>query len=400
MTADWTATNSAMRLCVVSLKECWQDATGAWLSYGGFPAQMVAISSLFHETTLVIVRGAPRSGGIPLPPSARVVPLRQPSGSDGRRKLSVFARLPYYLSAMLPHIRAADAVHVPLPGDIPLLALFLACALRKSLVARYGGSWTPNAQTTVMDWVTRVCLRALAGGRNVVLVAGEGERPPAPRMHWIFSTALSQGELAGIRPRLGRGLADPPRIVYVGRLSPEKGIATLVRAIGQLRREGFAPLPATTLIGEGPERAALEQLAAELGCRQAISFAGQLDRAALSRRLLEADVCVQPSLTEGYSKAWLDALAHGVPVLASAVGAAPAVIGSAGERGWLVPPGNVPALAAAVRHALGAPADWPALRARCRAYVEDRTLETWGKELVVRCLQQWGTTAPDRGVMQ
>src|SRR5207302_7687109 len=130
---------------------------------------------------------------------------------------------------------------------------------------------------------------------------------------------------------------------------PEKGVAQLVQAVARLEREGFRPLPRVTLIGDGPERGALERLVGELACGGTITFAGQLDRAALSQHLLDADVCVQPSLTEGCCKAWLDAFAHGVPVLASAVGAGPAVIGRAEERGWLVPPGDVAALAATLR---------------------------------------------------
>ncbi len=344
-----------VRVCIVSYKECWQDATGRWLSHGGFPSQMAAIASLFQETTLVIVRGAARPGGIPLSTDIRIVPLSGPVGTDARRKLSVLASLPYYLSAMTPRIRAADAVHVPLPGDLSLLALLVACALRKPLIARYGGSWISNTQTTLMDRVTRQCMRVFAGGRNIMLATGDDHTPPAPRMHWIFSTALTEAELIAIRPRLDRRLADPPRVVYVGRLSPEKGVDQLVRAIAHLRQEGVA-------------------------------------RAALSRRLLDADIAVQPSLSEGMCKAWLDAFAHGVPVVASAVGAAAAVIGRAGERGWLVPPGDVRALAVALQRALNAPIDWSALRARCRAYVDGRTLEGWAQAIRARCEHAWGVT--------
>jgi len=273
-----------------------------------------------------------------------------------------------------------------------LLALLVACALRKPLIARYGGSWISNTQTTLMDRVTRQCMRVFAGGRNIMLATGDDHTPPAPRMHWIFSTALTEAELIAIRPRLDRRLADPPRVVYVGRLSPEKGVDQLVRAIAHLRQEGVARLPRVSLIGDGPERPRLERLVADLGCRDTIAFTGQLDRAALSRRLLDADIAVQPSLSEGMCKAWLDAFAHGVPVVASAVGAAAAVIGRAGERGWLVPPGDVRALAVALQRALNAPIDWSALRARCRAYVDGRTLEGWAQAIRARCEHAWGVT--------
>ena len=120
-----------------------------------------------------------------------------------------------------------------------------------------------------------------------------------------------------------------------------------------------------------------------------IVFAGQVDRFELSRQLSKADLCVQPSLTEGFSKAWLDAMAHALPVLASDVGAARSVIGSDGERGWLVPPGDVQALAIALRRVLRGPVDWPALRRRCRQYAESCTLESWAQQIGEICARQW-----------
>jgi hypothetical protein len=92
-----------MRLCVVSFKHCWQDETGQWMSSGGFPLQMEGVGSLFDEMTMLIVSVPPRSGGIPLPRHARVVPLRLPTGADTRRKLSVLAHLPTYLATIMHH---------------------------------------------------------------------------------------------------------------------------------------------------------------------------------------------------------------------------------------------------------------------------------------------------------
>jgi glycosyltransferase involved in cell wall biosynthesis len=379
-----------MHVCVVSFKECWQDDSGRWLSTGGFPLQMTAIASLFRETTLVVCRGRPQAGGIPLPVVARVVPLRVPTGADLRRKVSVLAGAPYYLGAITRAIWRADVVHVPLPGDIPLLCMMLALMMRKRLIARYGGSWTSNARTTLMNRVTRLCMRTFAGGRNLMLATGaDDEAPPAPGVGWIFSTSLSRREVAAIGASVARSLADPPNVIYAGRLSPEKGVMQLVEAVAALRAEGFTPLPSVTLAGDGPERGTLERRVAELGCGDMISFSGQLDRPRLSNVLSRADLCVQPSLTEGFSKAWLDAFAHGVPVLSSDVGAASAVIGRKGERGWLVPPGDVPALSSTLRRVLGGSVNWQAVRERCRVYAERYTLEAWAQEIGDRCARQW-----------
>jgi glycosyltransferase involved in cell wall biosynthesis len=377
-----------MRVCVISFKECWRDASARWMSDGGFPRQMTAIASLFDEMTLLTAVVPARRGGIPLPATLRLVPLPRPAGVDTRRKLSVVAGLPRYARTMATEIRRADAVHVPLPGDLPFIGMVMAQIFRKPLLARYGSSWPVNAETTVMNRVTKRWMRLAAGGRNVMLATGEDDGPPAPRMHWIFASALWASELGALCPRLDRGLSSPPRLVYAGRLSPEKGVAVLLRALALLDIHAPGLRPILTVAGDGPERAALEQ------------------DAALSRCLREADVCVQPSLTEGFSKAWLDAMAHGLPVIASEVGAARAVIGAAGERGLLVPPGDPAALALALARLLAsspdessgglsdawsnAPRDWPDLRGRCHDYVQSRTLETWAERLGQFCASQWG----------
>ena len=63
--------------------------------------------------------------------------------------------------------------------------------------------------------------------------------------------------------------------------------------------------------------------------------------------------------------------------------------------GWLVPPGDVRALATALRRAIDVPRDWPALRRRCRAYVESRTLEAWVRQIGEFCAGQWNVSLID-----
>lgn len=385
-----------MHLCVVSFKQCWQDEQGRWLSYGGFPYQMAALADMFERTTLVVVRGKPQGEGIPLPPQATVVALQSPVGVDFRRKVSVARHFPYYWRMISRHVRDADVIHAPVPGDISLLGMIIALMQRKRLVGLYNGSWRPNSETTIMNRITRACMRLTGGGRNVMLAVGDGTTPPARRVGWVFCTALSDDEVRRIRPDCDRGLSARPKLIYAGRLSVEKGVPNLVRALALLRAEGFVPLPHCTLVGDGPQRAEVERLVRELGCEDMVTFAGQLDRPALSEQFRQADLCVHPSFTEGYCKAWLDAMMHGLPVLTTEVGAADAVIGAPGERGWLVPPGDVTAFAAALRRVLTEPIDWPAMRRRCREYAEARTLEGWASTIGGMCVSQWGISV-DRG---
>ena len=379
-----------MQLVVISFKPCWRDEKGAWISSGGFPRQMSAIASLFQRTILVVAEVKPQPGGIPLPAGAEVRPMRNPNGADLRRKLDVLLRFPYYLSVITRAVLQADVVHTPIPGDLAFLGMLVALLLRKRLIVRYGGSWDPNTQNTRTNSLIRWLMRRFAGGRRVMLATGQGERPPAPRMHWIFSTAVSREEIAAIQPDLQRGLSEPARLAYIGRFSPEKGLPVLLKAVARLQKTNLAVQPQFLLMGDGPEWQRLKHMAAELGLDGAVKFSGQLDRPALSANLERVDVCVQASLTEGFSKAWLDAFAHGIPVIASKVGAAPDVIGRNEERGWLVEPGDDAGLAGQIERILTEPRDWPALRRRCRIYAEELTLEAWAEKIAAICAAQWG----------
>lgn len=383
-----------MRLCVVTFKECWRDRAGRWLSSGGFPMQMAAVGSLFDSSTLVVVEVSERPGGIPLPENARVVPLRRPNGRNGWRKLSVATQLTYYLSTIARSVSAADVVHTPLPGDIALLGLLVALLSRKRVLARYGGSWQPTPGTTFMNRVTRESMRRFAGGRNVMLATGAapaGGRPPAPGIHWLFVTAISRREVAAVRPDLDRGPGRPLRVCYLGRLSQEKGVEDLIRALGVLRAQTAATssLPSLTLVGDGPQRAELVELARREQCEGLIRFAGQLDRQAVISHLLDSDLCVLPSHTESFCKARLDAMLCGVPVITTEVGFGREIVGAYGERGWLVPAGKPADLANSLQQVSASPPDWPALRRRCREYVERFTLEAWAAEIGRICAGQW-----------
>jgi glycosyltransferase involved in cell wall biosynthesis len=378
-----------MKVCAIDTKECWRDAAGCWQSNGGFPLQMQAIASLFEEMDLLIVGSEPKEGGLPLPREARVIPFRRPHGDDTRRKISVVLNLRYYLGEIVRYCREADVVHVPPPGDLQFLGMIAALWLKKPLLVRYCGSWQRTAQTTMMNRVTRWMMRSFAGGRNVMLATGGGETPPAKGVSWIFASALREAELASIQTDLDRKLYTPPRLIYAGRLSPEKGVANLIAAISSLRQEGFEPLPRVTLAGDGPQRLELEALIRESNCTEHIRLVGQLNRHELSRCFLASDLCVQPSLTEGFSKAWLDAMAHAVPVLATDVGAARSVIGTEGERGWIIPPGDVKALSQQLKQILRSPINWRDLRANCRNFVQAQTLESWAQTIGQNCARQW-----------
>jgi glycosyltransferase involved in cell wall biosynthesis len=131
--------------------------------------------------------------------------------------------------------------------------------------------------------------------------------------------------------------------VFVGRLSPEKDVATLLRATAiVVRRE---PSFRLLIAGDGPCAAELRDLAGALGVRGRVEFLGEVrDVPGLLRR---AGVFVLPSLSEGLALTVLEAMACGLPVVATKVGGTSEAV-LEGETGLLVPAGDPRALADAL----------------------------------------------------
>lgn len=127
-------------------------------------------------------------------------------------------------------------------------------------------------------------------------------------------------------------LSDKPRIVTSGRLAPEKDLATLLTAFAALRRSLDAIL---TVIGEGPELDRLSQLARELGIAESVEFLGF--RSDPFSVVKSADVFVHTALFEGFGNVILEAMACGVPVVATDCDFGPREIVRDGSNGLLVP---------------------------------------------------------------
>ncbi len=136
---------------------------------------------------------------------------------------------------------------------------------------------------------------------------------------------------------------DPLKtVIYAGVLSPLKGVSCLIRAMSRVVAE--EPRAHLTLIGDGPLRARLEQEAATAGLNERAHFLGPLSQIELRHRLHEASLLVLPSLSEGLGRVVLEAMACGLPVVASNVGGIPDLLND-GSTGFLVPPADEEALA-------------------------------------------------------
>jgi glycosyltransferase involved in cell wall biosynthesis len=179
---------------------------------------------------------------------------------------------------------------------------------------------------------------------------GPSRREALERCSSVGSMGVDATGLGSLRPEVPDPVRGRPLVAFIGRLVPIKGVDVLLAAMSELGRPAQL-----TIAGAGPEREHLERHAAELAAAHpglSIRFAGEVRGGSRDAILAAADVVVVPSIdlpdgrTEGTPVVTLEALAAGVPLVASDVGGVRAAVG---EAALVVPPGNPAALAAALR---------------------------------------------------
>jgi glycosyltransferase involved in cell wall biosynthesis len=207
--------------------------------------------------------------------------------------------------------------------------------------------------------------RRFAGGRGAgrVRVIAPAAEPAAPTR-----------DPATVRSELGVGPGQQLLVAGASRLSAQKDLPTLLRAMCSL------PDARLVVFGEGPEESALRALAADLGVEDRVELAGQ--RASLVDELAAADAVAFSSRWESGPLMLLEALELGRAVVTTPVGFAADLVDD-GITGLLVPVGNPDAMARALQRILGD----PALAARLGAAGQARVRERHGPEAMARATE-------------
>jgi glycosyltransferase involved in cell wall biosynthesis len=226
--------------------------------------------------------------------------------------------------------------------------------------------WAFKAYTGLASALYRSADRLMARATTMTICVTETERAAglaahtcSPRRTVVIPNAVE----LDAAPRLRRG-DDPPRIVTVGRLAWPKDPLTLVRALARLRGHPFSAL----IVGDGPQRPGVEAEIHDLGLESVAQLSGP--RRDVPDLLARSDVFALASRSEGGPISILEAMAAGLPVVASDVGGVRELVAD-GATGLLVPAGDPDALAAALQRLL---AD-PALRRRLGAAGRERVAE-------------------------
>ncbi len=297
-------------------------------------------------------RDAP-AGPVPLAANARAYATRS-------RSRYSFALDAYRLGARVCHAELIDVITAQDPFATGLAAWLLARRFGKPLNLQVHfdvidnpywlrerpehralnvlGKWLLRQADTVRVGTTREREQLAAGGipRERIFVA------PVPvdleRFDAVNPDETLRGQFGG-----------DALVLNVSRLVPQKDLPTLLRAAAEVVRDH--PGARFAIAGDGPLRRPLEALATQLGLGEHVRFLGNVDRAAVPRLVAAADALAVSSVYEGTSLVTIEAAAAGKPAVTTDVaGAADTIVD--GVTGYVVPIGDVPALAGALRRIL------------------------------------------------
>jgi glycosyltransferase involved in cell wall biosynthesis len=213
-----------------------------------------------------------------------------------------------------------------------------AAAAEAALLARVRGVLCPSLRTAAA-----IESYGIASRRIAVVPPGTAKaHPPVP-------------------PRRGRVRA----LLCVANLLPRKGHALLIEALVQIRDLEWALVCIGSLERDPATARKIRQMISAAGLNGRVTLAGEQPPEAVGAAYRAADLFVLPSFHEGYGMVYAEAMAHGLPIIATSAGAIPETVPP--EAGLLVPPGDPLALALALRRAIAEPALAAQLAAGSRA---------------------------------
>ena len=230
------------------------------------------------------------------------------------------------LIKMIPLIRWANVVHLTATYSFPTIPTLIICRLlgkpivwspRGAILDAY--EWEGTRNRRIKRVWDRICNFIVRPGKVILHVTSEGERHASlDRISRAQAIIVPNGvETLLSLPEREWLPEDRLRLIFMGRLSPKKGVENLLQAMKLMETDKTIEL---TIYGTGEEQyqRSLLKLTKDLRLLgESVRFAGHVDGNEKREAFLNADICVVPSYTENFCMVVAEALGHGVPVIAS-----------------------------------------------------------------------------------
>ncbi len=345
------------------------------LSFGGVERSMLNLATgLMARGERVDVVAAQAAGELAgqVPSGARVIDLNSHRVVAGLRGLARYLRRerPRALISALDHanVVALWARRLAAPETRVVVTVHCLPSAEARAARHMRGRLSPWFVRGFYGWADSVVAVSAALADDLARTCGVARK----RIHVVSAPVLTPALFALAREPVTHAAFSSGEAVILGagRLAAQKRWEVLIRALPQIRRGACARL---AILGEGPERARLQALAAELGVADAVDLPGYTPNP--YAWMARAAVLALPSEYEALGAVLIEALALGARVVASDTPGAREVLGG-GKYGRLVPVGNAEALAAAVVESMAQPR--PAMPAEMlEAYTVEAVTEAY-----------------------
>jgi glycosyltransferase involved in cell wall biosynthesis len=338
------------------------------------------IASIDHCVPLRPVDAPPAR--LPTDPRLRIVGTAPFDGIAGY--LRDAARLTRENRRILePVVAAADLVFIKVPASNALLAGWLSGRARTPRLGYVAGSALAVARGRRLGLPAQMVGLAydvagrVAGGRQRIVVGED-----IIDGHGIVTSLVDEHELRDVSGSRWPAIPWRLRLAWAGRVAPGTGLDVLIEALASLVSEDEATRIELVILGDGPARPSMEAQAVRSGIADRIHWIGHVaDRATYLDALTGCDVFVFPSPAEGFPKVILDAMAAGLPVIATPVGSLRELVGA----GLIQPTGSsAAAVAAAIRALVGEAQTATRLRGAGAAFAHQHTRMAEAERLVAR----------------
>lgn len=296
-------------------------------------------------------REEPRTEVLDGIPVHRVFSFWNMGGIKGLRKFGTYSYMLSLVAYLLRCRETYDIIHVHSMGSSAFAGTLAGRILNKKTVSRVmaSGEWSDLKlmRDNVFVWgtrymlplVCRYCSRVVALNQETVEELQKAGFAPEQVVRIPNGVVVTNDWKTTYR------LHTPAHLVFVGRMQPQKGLDILLQALARLKALHLAVDWTLTVFGDGLCRAEYESLANNLGIAEQVQFKGQIPD--VPARLLTTDLFILPSRAEGMSNALLEAMAAGMPCIATCIAGNTDLIED-GVNGLLVPPGDPEALAGAL----------------------------------------------------
>src|SRR5215207_5011088 len=309
------------------------------LEVGGAERHVVDLASALHRKGYEVEVACSITDGLSKPLEEAGVPVRPLTRRLVKRRVSLA-----YTRGIRKLLREGrfDLVHAHIYASAVAAAIATrGTGLPLVVTEHTEASWQNRWARLCSRWTYRRARRIIAVSTPIERRMSERDGVPPELVTLIPNAVISaSGNPPDLAEALPDGWSERPLVGVVARLQPEKGVAIFLKAAAHVSK--ISPEARFLVVGDGPLREELLDLVGRLGLRERVRFLGyRADARALTGLFV---VLNDTAITEGSPLIVLEAMAAGVPVVASAVGGIPDQVRH-GEEGLLVPPDDPDALA-------------------------------------------------------